>query len=227
VSRLVWDLPVRVMHWSLVLAVGGAWLTQNVEGDWFRWHAWCGYAVLVLVLTRIAWGFVGTRHARFAQFVRGPGAAWRYLRSLVGGRVPPYTGHNPLGAMMVLLLLAMLLVQAMTGLFANDQIMNTGPLFGYVTAARSDTLTRIHGWLVNGILAAIALHVLAVLGYLVTRSGNLIGPMFTGRKPAAAVRPDEAIGSSRSWLALLIGASVAGMIALIVRGAPEATLALF
>ncbi len=80
---LVWDLPVRVMHWTLVLAVVGAWATQELEGDWFKYHVWCGYAVLLLVLTRVAWGFLGTRHARFTSFVRGPGAVFGYARAML------------------------------------------------------------------------------------------------------------------------------------------------
>lgn len=226
-SRLVWDLPVRVMHWALALATAGAWLTQNLEGDWFRWHSWCGYAVLVLVLTRIAWGFVGTRHARFTAFVRGPRAALRYLRGLVRGDAPAHAGHNPLGAWMVVVLLALLLVQAVTGLFANDQIMNTGPLFGYVTGARSDALSRLHASLVNWILAAVLLHVLAVFAYLAGKRIDLITPMFTGRKSETAVRPQEAIRGSRTWLALLIAALIAGALAWLVSRAPEATLSLF
>lgn len=226
-SRLVWDLPVRVLHWALACAVAGAWLTQNVEGDWFRYHVWCGYAVLVIVVTRIAWGFVGTRHARFARFVRGPGSALRYARGLCSGKAPDHAGHNPLGAWMVLLLLVLLLAQAITGLFANDQIMNTGPLFGYVSTARSDALTDVHEALVGWILGAVALHVFAALAYLAVKRINLIGPLITGHKPDSAVPPEEAIRSSRTWLAVLIAALVAGALAWLVRGAPQASLSFF
>jgi cytochrome b len=227
-GRRVWDLPVRITHWGLVLAVLGAWLSRELEGDWFRVHTWCGYAVLLLASTRVAWGFVGTRHARFAAFVRGPGAILDYARALFRpGCAPSPAGHNPLGALMVLALLALLLAQAVTGLFSNDQIMETGPLFGYVTAQLSDRLTTVHKQLFDVLVGAIALHVLAALAYLIIKRENLILPMITGRKPAAAVRPGEEIAASRTWLGLLVLAVLAGLLYAIVRGAPEASLFIF
>ncbi|HKZ73102.1 MAG TPA: cytochrome b/b6 domain-containing protein, partial [Steroidobacteraceae bacterium] len=119
-TRLVWDLPVRVMHWGIVLAGIGSYVTQEIADDSFRLHVWCGYTMLVLVATRIAWGFAGPRHARFASFVRGPRAVLRYAASLVRAPHEIHAGHNPLGGWMVLLLLAMLMAQAVSGLFAND-----------------------------------------------------------------------------------------------------------
>jgi cytochrome b len=177
----------------------------------------------------VAWGFLGTRHARFSAFVRGPRAIFDYLRGLSGrgGGAPSPAGHNPLGALMVLALLALLLAQALTGLFANDQIMETGPLFGYVTAQLSDRLTTLHKQLFDVLTAAIAVHVLAALAYLFVKRENLILPMITGRKPAAAVPPGEEIGASRSWLALLCLAALAGVLYAIVRSAPEASLFIF
>ena len=90
----VWDLPVRLMHWTLVAAVAGAWATQEIEGDWFRYHVWCGYAVLLVAATRIAWGFLGTRHARFASFLRGPSAVLAYLRGISGRGDAHYAGKK-------------------------------------------------------------------------------------------------------------------------------------
>lgn len=227
-GRRVWDLPVRVIHWGLVVAVAGAWLSRELEGDWFRVHTWCGYAVLLLASTRIVWGVVGTRHARFSAFVRGPGAILHYVRGMFApGGSPSAVGHNPLGALMVLALLALLLAQAVTGLFANDQIMETGPLFGYVTASLSDRLTTVHKQLFDVLLGAIAVHVVAALGYLFIKRENLIVPMITGRKPSSVVPPGEEIGSSRAWLALLCLAVLAGLLYAIVRAAPEASLFIF
>jgi cytochrome b len=220
-GALVWDLPVRVMHWTLVLAVAGAWASQKLPGDWFRYHVWCGYTVVVTASTRLIWGFVGTRHARFADFVKPPGAVLGYLRSLLNGSPSEPAGHNPLGALMVLLLLGALLAQALTGLFANDEIQNAGPLFGYVTGARSNLLTGIHEKIAYLMLAAIAIHVCAALAYLVLRHENLIGPMITGRKSVSKVPPEEVIRTSRTWLALLIAAVVATGLAIVVRTAPE------
>ena len=227
-ARKVWDLPVRVMHWGLVLAVGGAWLTRELEGDWFAWHVRCGYAVLLLAATRIVWGFVGTRHARFADFVRGPRAVLRYLRGGAGEDGQRIAGHNPLGALMVLAMLAMLLAQATLGLFANDQVMSTGPLFGYVSAETSDRLTSLHKQLFDVIVAAIAVHVAAALFYLWVRRENLILPMITGRKPGDLLPPGASdIGSSRTLLAVGIAAALGALLWWVVKNAPEASLFAF
>ena len=224
---LVWDLPVRVMHWTLALAVAGAWATQELEGDWFKYHLWCGYVVLCVAATRVVWGFVGTRHARFTAFVRGPGAVLGYARGLLQRRATDHAGHNPLGALMVVALLAMLLAQAITGLFANDQIMYTGPLFGYVTGATSDRLTTIHKQLFDLLLVAIGLHVSAALVYLFVKRDNLILPMITGRKPAELVAPAERIATSRTWLAALVLGALAAVLYAVLRSAPEASLFTF
>lgn len=225
--RLVWDLPVRLIHWALVVCVIGAWLTRELEGDWFAWHTRFGYAVLVLVLTRIVWGFVGTRHALFRHFVRGPRAILKMLRPSSTEDTPTYVGHNPLGALMILALLAMLLVQALTGLFANDQVFETGPLFGYVTIDTSDRLTSIHKQLFDWLVAAIGVHVAAALFYLWFKRDNLILPMITGRKPSQQVPAGQAISSSRLWLAVIVASLVGGALAWVVRTAPEASLYVF
>jgi cytochrome b len=221
---LIWDLPVRLMHWSLVLAVAGAWATQEIEGDWFEYHVWCGYAVLLIAATRIVWGFVGTRHARFASFLRGPGAVAGYVRGLLGRDAPQFAGHNPLGALMVLALLAMLLVQASTGLFANDQIMASGPLYGYVTSATSDQLTTLHKKLFDLLLAAIGLHVAAAFFYLLVKRENLILPMLIGTKPGDAIAPEERIANSRLGIWALVVAALGALLYLVIRTAPEASL---
>lgn len=227
-TRKIWDLPVRVMHWGLVLAVTGAWLTRELEGDWFAWHVRCGYAVLLLAATRIVWGFVGTRHARFSDFVRGPRAILRYLREGTGADGQRIVGHNPLGALMVLALLAMLLAQALLGLFANDQVMSTGPLFGYVSAETSDRLTSLHKQLFDVIVVAIVVHIAAALFYLWARRENLILPMITGRKPGEMLPPGAGgIDSSRTLLAVAIAAALGALLWWVERNAPEASLSGF
>jgi cytochrome b len=179
----VWDLPTRLFHWLLVVLVAMTWL--SAQFDWFEIHFLGGYAVLSLLLFRLAWGMVGGGAARFAAFVRGPRAAIAHVRHL---RLPPEArpfvpGHNPLGGWMVLLLLAVLGLQTATGLFSSDEIVNDGPLSGHLTAAGVKIATGIHKVNANLILGAAAIHVLAVLTYWIIGRENLIRAMITGRKP--------------------------------------------
>jgi len=219
--RKVWDLPVRITHWLLVVGIAGSWLTQKLGIEYFKYHLWLGYLVVVLAAFRILWGLVGTRHARFANFLRGPRATWRYLAALLRGETHSTPGHNPLGAWMVIVLLAALLAQGITGLFSNDEIFNTGPLYGYITDDLSLVLTSWHRRLFDWILAAVALHVLAVVGHRLFAGQDLVGPMFSGRKPASLVAEHEAISSSRLWLAVLLLAAVATLLCWFVVQAPE------
>ena len=221
VQRLVWDLPVRIFHWLLVLAIIGAYLSERIGVTAFRYHVWCGYAVLVLVGFRIAWGFVGTRHARFHNFVRGPRICLYYLLDTLRGRHRPAVGHNPLGALMVLVLLLALAVQATTGLFGNDEIFNLGPLYGYVTNARSLALTALHRRLFYWIAGAVAVHVLAVLVHRLRNGEDLVRPMFSGRKNAVRVPAGQQIQGSRLWLAAAIVLCMAVLLAWIIVQAPE------
>lgn len=207
----VWDLPVRIFHWALVLLVICQVTTAQIGGNAMEYHALGGYAILALVLFRMVWGFVGGRHARFASFLRGPSAVWGYLR----GRSPQVIGHNPAGGWSVMLMLASLLTQAVTGLFANDDIMMEGPLAKHVSGDTSAFATQIHD--VNSIvlLSLIAMHLLAVLFYLFGKKQNLIGPMLTGRKrvagEAAAFSPGSSSpGSSSPGGNLLVAAAVLG-----------------
>jgi len=217
-SRLVWDLPVRVTHWALVLAVAGCWATHYAGVEWFGWHRRFGYTVLVLAAFRIVWGFVGTRHARFASFVRGPQVLLGYLRERGGGAV----GHNPFGALSVVALLALLLLQACTGLFANDEIANAGPFYGWITQEASNRLTSWHELNSNVLLGLIALHLAAVAWHDLVRRHGLVRSMWTGRRAAG-----EGIASSRGLLALCILLILIGALALALRAAPEASVSFF
>lgn len=222
-SRLVWDLPVRLTHWALVLAVAGSWATHYAGVEWFAWHRRLGYTVLVLVVFRIVWGFVGTRHARFANFLRGPRALLDYLRER--GRAT--VGHNPIGALSVVALLALLLLQAATGLFANDEIMNMGPFYGWIAPELSNRITSLHRASSDWLLVLMGLHLAAVAFYVRVRRQPLVNAMVTGRKPAADVPAGEAITGSRVLLACAIVAVLTIVLTLAVRAAPEATIALY
>jgi len=219
-QRLVWDWPVRLFHWSLVGSIIGAFVTNRLGVKYFAYHVWFGYAVLALVAFRLLWGVVGPRHARFANFLRGPKAVLGYVTALGRGRHTHYPGHNPLGALMVVTLLALVALQALFGLFANDEIFNAGPLAGLVTKSVSLGLTSLHRKIFYWIAAAVALHVAAVLAHVRFKRENLILAMITGRKPAHLVHLGEAIPSSRSLHAVALFVAVVASLAVLLQLAP-------
>ncbi len=203
-----WDLPLRIFHWLLVLLVLAQVVTASIGGNAMQWHARGGYAILALVLFRVLWGFFGGTHARFSDFVRGPKAVIGYARSLRSMSHEAHRGHNPLGGWSVLAMLASLLLQASIGLFANDDVMLEGPLARHVSGRASELATKIHDVNAAILLSLVAIHVAAVLFYLVRKEENLIVPMITGRRPGHA----QASGRYGSpWLAaaLLIGCAAA------------------
>ncbi len=179
---LVWDLPTRLFHWVLVGLVALAVVTGKVGGIYMTYHLWGGFAILVLVLFRVLWGLVGGRHARFRDFVKGPRAVMADATNLFRRDAQRYLGHNPLGGWSILALLLVLLIQAGTGLFANDDILTEGPLAVQVSKTASDALTRVHRLNQQALLALVAIHVAAVFFYLAVKRDNLIMPMITGRK---------------------------------------------
>jgi len=178
----VWDIPTRVFHWLLVALILFSFITGEIGGTAMQYHEWSGFTILVLVVFRIVWGFVGGEQSRFAAFVRGPAAVIRYASSLLRGDPLPHIGHNPLGGWSILAMLISLLIQAGTGLFANDDILTEGPLFGWVSKRTSDWLTGIHHLNQKVLLVLIVIHVCAVFFYLIARRENLISPMITGTR---------------------------------------------
>ncbi len=219
-QRLVWDWPVRIFHWGLVISMLGAYVTNRLGVSYFTYHAFFGYAVIVLVAFRVFWGFVGPKQARFAGFVRGPKAALRYIHASGRGWKTRHPGHNPLGALMVQLLLALLAAQAAFGLFANDEIFEAGPLAGLVSKSLSLNLTSLHRKLFYLIAGAAAMHVGAVLWHWRVKGDNLVAAMITGKKPAHLVERHEEIRSSRGLRAIALLLAIGLAIALLLHFAP-------
>lgn len=177
----VWDLPTRLCHWLLALSIASAFITGQLGGNLIDWHGRIGIAIVGLIVFRLVWGFVGSSTARFASFVRGPAAIKRYLRGEWRG-----LGHNPLGALSVLGLLAVIAAQAGSGLFANDDIAFQGPLAGLVSEALSNQLSEVHETLIGILIALVVLHLAAIAYYLRVKGDNLVKPMLTGWKNVAA-----------------------------------------
>jgi cytochrome b len=201
----VWDPWIRLTHWGIALLLPFSW--WSAETGRFDLHFLSGYAILTLVLFRLAWGLVGSETARFARFVKGPAAAWRYLVTLRRREIPPTIGHNAAGGWMVVVLLALLLVQGASGLFADDLILNRGPLARRVEEAWSSFATSIHLRVFWVVLGCAVLHVLAVLAYRLLAGRNLVGPMLTGRMRAPPGTSAPRLGSHGLAIALLGGAT--------------------
>ncbi len=213
----VWDLPVRLFHWLLVGLLALSWYTGETGGlDEMTWHMWSGSAVLALVLFRIGWGVVGSTTARFGHFVHGPSEAARDAASLLRRRPPAHVGHPPLGGWMVVLMLACLLVQAGTGLFANDDIFTEGPLTGWVSKETSDWLTTIHKWNFELLLVLAGVHLAAVMYYVLVLRTNLVKAMFTGRKQLPAGEPQTPLRFVHPAVAVALAAAAAGGVWLLV-----------
>jgi cytochrome b len=197
----VWDAPVRVFHWGIVVLLGLSWLSES--RGWMQVHFISGYTVLAALLFRIAWGFVGSETARFTRFLRSPLAGFRHLSRLHRREADTGIGHNAAGGWAVLLMLLLLAVQVGTGLSANDDISVEGPLAKYVGKDESDWLTHIHWVNFRLIELVVLLHVVAIVTYALVKRHDLVRPMITGVKQLPATMRAPRMGSRKRALVLL------------------------
>ncbi len=184
---MIWDAPVRVMHWLLAFTVIGAFITAESE-RWQLVHVTLGYTAGGVAVLRGLWGLVGTRYARFASFVRGPSAIWAYVRSMTTGRPEHHTGHNPAGALAMVGMLALTAFAALSGWMTYTDI-------------GGNILEEVHEVLGNALIWLAGFHVLAAIVASLMHRENLVRAMFTGRKRAA---PREAIRGTHRMLAAII-----------------------
>ena len=211
----LWDLPTRLFHWLLVVLVVSSFATGKLGGNWMLYHERCGEAILALLIFRLAWGFIGSTASRFHTFLAGPSTVLRYALTLFRREPDHHLSHNPLGGWSVAAMLLVLLIQAGTGLFANDDIATEGPLYKWVSKAASDRLTSIHRLNHDVIIILVAVHVAAVLFHLIYKRENLITPMITGIKKW---REDSAEAAQQSlWLAAGVAAVAAAAVYFLVR----------
>ncbi len=220
----VWDLPVRLFHAALPLLIVGLFLTSEDE-DFVSWHARLGLVVLALVVARIAWGFFGSRHARFSDFVPSPAGLVRYARGYLRGEPEPHLGHNPIGALMVLAMLGVLLLITLTGVVTYAGPEWEGPLSPWISEGVADAVKEVHEGLAELLPWMIAAHVAGVLVSSKIERQNLPLAMVTGYKRAQAPALPEAgvwARSARLAAAALLGIAAALAFATLLPGSAEA-----
>lgn len=205
----IWDGWVRLVHWSIVILIPVSYLTARSHN--MDWHMRSGYALLTLVIFRMLWGLVGSEPARFVNFLRSPCVALAHLGRVKREPGPDRElGHNPAGGWMVLALLSLLLTQAVTGLFTDDQIFTRGPLAQQVSGAWSDRAGFIHIRLIYAIGIAIFLHIAAIIWYRMSLGHDLVQAMMTGAKPMPAGTRAPKMG--HPVLAILLLGASAGLV---------------
>ena len=217
----IWDLPVRLFHWILVVLLAFLFWSGKTGGNAMEYHMYAGYLILSLVLFRVIWGFTGGTYARFSAFLTGPRRGIAFARKLLSKSTAQVAGHNPLGGWMVLALLTSLLVQTGTGLFSNDDIAAEGPLVALISKGLSDRISTIHYWNFNLLLVLAAVHVAAVLYHVAVKKENLVSAMFTGvRMLDASAENAAGVPAARfvsSWRALALYVLALGAVILIVK----------
>lgn len=210
----VWDAPTRLFHWTVVCLIAFSWYTA--DRGLMKLHLWSGSTLLVLILFRIVWGFIGSTTARFDNFLRPPSAVVGYFKALLNDSKQHHAGHNPAGGWMVTLFIAILLSQTMTGMLANDGVRFQGPLALWVSSELSDRMTELHGLQFNVILLLIWAHLAAVFFYLFVKGENLVKPMVTGYKHSDYLPSGSDLKFAPWLLALGLLAISAGLVGWIV-----------
>lgn len=201
----VWDIWVRLFHWTLVALIGFSWLSAELGGNWMIWHTQAGFVTAGLIIFRVIWGVAGSWSARFSQFVRSPKQVMAYIK---GEDKSEHLSHNPLGALGVLAILLLVALQVLTGLFSNDDIFIEGPLAYLISYDLSLEITEIHEAVFNLLLLVVATHILAVLYHQKVRKEPLIQSMLHGRKPSSLPAPQLKTPIAALIIALAIGAGI-------------------
>ena len=224
-KKLIWDLPTRLFHWLLVLSIGAQYVTAELLDDAMQWHFYFGYFTLGLVLFRLIWGLIGTKYARFSQFLSGPVSVIKYAQSLPDKNAKAHTGHNPLGGWAVIAMLLLVAVQAVSGLFLTDDVFLDGPYHHLVGETVLDIAEAVHHTGFDILLIVIAVHIIAIVFYKFYKRQQLVPPMIHGMKDTAS----SGIRSSRTGLAILIALICAALLyyAIVVAPPAPATEALY
>jgi cytochrome b len=210
---LIWDLPLRIFHWLFALTIVGAWYTSEQGSDFIEYHMLLGYFAIGLLVFRIAWGVLGPRHARFSQFMPSMSTLITYVKCIKSKQSYYSPGHNPLGSLMVVLMIVLITLQAVSGLFINDDVFSSGPYYDSVSKNVEAVMVFLHHHIFDYVIAAIVLHLIAIFYYVRIKKINIILPMITGNKLARDIdqNTDEtskeglhdkvAIKHSKLWVA--------------------------
>ncbi|PKI17889.1 cytochrome b/b6 domain-containing protein [Colwellia sp. 12G3] len=218
-KHLIWDLPLRIFHWSFAVTILACWYTAEQGADLVEIHMKLGFVAITLIVFRVLWGLIGPKHARFSQFVPSPKTLLSYLRKSKSDKTTP--GHNPLGAMMVILMILLISTQAISGLFINDDVFSSGPYYGSISNGLEKIMRLLHHNTFDFMIAAIGLHLAAVAYYWRVKKQNLVLPMITGKKSAEQVNAVDAIPHSKIILACVVAVCCVGFVYwLVVMNAP-------
>ncbi|MGB0936091.1 MAG: cytochrome b/b6 domain-containing protein [Colwellia sp.] len=200
---LVWDLPVRLFHWLLVIALVAAWYTSDGEKGLIEYHLQIGYFILGLILFRLVWGVIGTYHAKFSSFFPTKSRFIAYSKLTKKDKSQTTIGHNPVGALMVFAMLLLFLAQAVSGLFMKDDVFTTGPYFDSVSSSVQKLMSQVHHNVFDIIVVFAVLHIAAIFYYFFGKKINLISAMITGYKYRKEEQ-DNKVKSSKLPLALFV-----------------------
>lgn len=209
---VVWDVPTRLFHWLAAALVAAAYATWRL--NWMDWHSRVGSALLALLLFRLLWGLFGSATARFSSFLAPPRTALRHLAHIFRRQPDRQAGHNPAGGWMVLLLLALMLGETLTGVYVENDITNVGPFTETTPAPIANAIETLHAIFWDVLLAAVALHIAAILLYATAKRHNLLVPMITGRKtlPASVAQPRMAGLARAGFLLACSGIAAAALV---------------
>lgn len=213
----IWDGPTRLFHWLLVISIGAQYITAEWLSDAMQWHFYIGYFTLGLVLFRLFWGVIGTTYAKFSSFIYPPRSIVEYCKTLPARNSKHYAGHNPAGGVVVVLLLVMIALQAISGLFMTDDVFLDGPYRYMASDKVLDIMSAIHNQLFWVIVGFVALHICAVLFYVLYKKQPLIRAMFSGKKPVDAI----SIAHSKWLIAFVVIILTAALIYVLVAVFPN------
>jgi len=201
-KHLIWDLPLRIFHWSFAFTILACWYTAEQGADLVEIHMQLGFVALTLIIFRILWGLLGPKHARFSQFIPSPKTLLNYLQK--PEKVKSMPGHNPLGALMVIAMIVLISTQAISGLFINDDVFSSGPYYGSISNELEKVMRFLHHNTFDFMIAAIILHLGAIAYYWRVKKQNLVLPMLTGKKSSKQVQAKDAIPHSKIILGCVV-----------------------